>query len=291
MLNKSLQLSILFHLILIFFFVVVAKYQKPVTRIQVTLVPNVPSITKETKAKSKAVKPKPESPKKPMRKFHNIVIKNFKEKEASPTIVKKPEILKPKKTPLPEKKLAKINTPLKTSKASTKENIEKNKLVILPNNVKDSSKVSNEEPNMQTIPPVIKKDYLPTLNNIHNEKETEELNKEVIPKDLTELDLSDADKQILAKNLSNCVAGLPAIREHDEVLFLSFTINEDAIIENVDIIRNNQKVPKEQLNNLEQRVVSIFQSKACSKLILPPDGFNIWHEFSVKLRLEGFFNE
>lgn len=81
MLNKPLQLSILFHIMLVVVFMVVAKYQKPVTKIQVTLVSNVPSLSKENKAKLRAVPPKIEAPKKPAKKFNNIIIKNFKKRQ------------------------------------------------------------------------------------------------------------------------------------------------------------------------------------------------------------------
>jgi len=288
MLNKPLQLSILFHVMLLIVCIVVAKYQKPVTKIQVSLVNSVPNTTKETK--TKAVHSKVESPKKPIRKFHNIIIKNFKEKETAPKIVKHKEVIKKKKNIPIKKPLAKANTMPTNSRTVTAKNSLKNKGITLADKV-NSKEDNNKNLNSELAKPLIKKDSLPTLNSVTNEVTEESIIEKDIPKDLEELDLSDADKQILAKNLSNCVASLPAIREHDEVLFLSFTINEDAIIENVDIIRNNQKVPQEQLSNLEQRVVSIFHSKACSKLLLPPNGFKIWHKFSVKLRLEGFFNE
>lgn len=288
MLNKPLQLSILFHIMLVVVFMVVAKYQKPVTKIQVTLVSNVPSLSKENKAKLRAVPPKIEAPKKPAKKFNNIIIKNFKKKATVPKAMKTQEVLKPQVKVPQETKSSKTNVVLKNNKAPSKENPAKH--------IEDSQKVKSENLNSETTQPILKKDSIPTLNNMANEEKVENVVKkdpipEDIPKDLEELDLSDADKQALAKNLSNCVAGLPAIREKDEVLFLSFKINEDAIVENVDIIRNNQKVPQEQLSNLEQRVVAIFQSKACSKLLLPPNDFRLWHEFSVKLRLEGFFNE
>lgn len=287
MLNKPLQLSILFHVMLLIVCIVVAKYQKPVTKIQVSLVNSVPNTTKETK--TKAVHSKVETPKKPLRKFHNIIIKNFKAKETAPKIVNNKEVIKKKKNIPIKKQLAKTNTMPTNSRPITSKSV-KNKVITLTDKV-NSKETNNKNPNSELAKPLIKKDSLPTLNSVTNEVTEESIIEKDIPKDLEELDLSDADKQILAKNLSNCVASLPAIREHDEVLFLSFTINEDAIVENVDIIRNNQKVPQEQLSNLEQRVVAIFHSKACSKLLLPPNGFTIWHKFSVKLRLEGFFNE
>ncbi|UQY80586.1 hypothetical protein HAV_00791 [Candidatus Hepatincola sp. Av] len=288
MLNKPLQLSILFHVMLLIVCIVVAKYQKPVTKIQVSLVNSVPNITKETK--TKAFHSKLESPKKPIRKFHNIIIKNFKEKETAPKIVKNKEVVKKKKNIPIKKQLVKANTMPTNSRTVTSKSSLKNKRIELADKV-NSKEDYNKNLNSEVAKPLIKKDSLPTLNSVTNEVTEESIIEKDIPRDLEDLDLSDADKQILAKNLSNCVASLPAIREHDEVLFLSFTINEDAIVENVDIIRNNQKVPQEQLSNLEQRVVSIFHSKACSKLLLPPNGFTIWHKFSVKLRLEGFFNE
>ena len=284
--DKYLQLSFILHLIMAVLFFIVSQYNTPVPKIQITL---VPSISQNKNPEKKLVKQATKSPTVKKTKTKPKVVK----KTAKPNPIKprKPVITKMfshKSPSLPKEKQKKKITKTKQTniaKTSTEEH------TVIDLNPKKSVPQKKEK----RILPTIKKDILAFLDYENNKPLKIEkdlvLPDTEIPKDLTELSMNDLDKKALSQRLSNCVSTLPQIRENDEELFLRFKVNKNAIVENIDIIRNNTIISDADLSTLERRVIAIFQNTECSKLLLPKNQYQIWHEFSVKLKLQGFFNE
>ena len=101
--------------------------------------------------------------------------------------------------------------------------------------------------------------------------------------------LSDSDKRALMNQMSQCMASLGIIRENNESVTLLIEMKEDARIKDINVIKNNKIVPKSELNNLEARVIYLFNNPKCSKLILPEGKFSYWQKFTIKLNLKGLF--
>ncbi len=101
--------------------------------------------------------------------------------------------------------------------------------------------------------------------------------------------LTENDKKALMNQMSQCLATLGYIREKDESVILLIEMQENAKIKDINVIRNNEIIHKGSLSNLESRIIYLFNSQKCSKLILPEGKFKYWQKFTIKLNLKGLF--
>jgi hypothetical protein len=101
--------------------------------------------------------------------------------------------------------------------------------------------------------------------------------------------LSDSDKKALSNQISQCLASLGDMRENTETINLMFTMQADAKIKNISVLRGDKVIPPNQQSNLENRVLYLFNSPKCATLILPQGKFTYWQKFTIKINLKGFF--